>query len=99
MLSSRMRADLSVYLEAITRDADARKGAHQDRQRVARARLAYQSARAALAAHVDAHGATASEMIRGPQMELGLNRPTLVPVPGTTRHGRESAIRARRASA
>ena len=65
MLGSRMRADLSVYLETITGAADARKEARQDHQRVTRARLAYEAARTALAAHVDAHDAAATGMKLG----------------------------------
>jgi hypothetical protein len=90
MLCARMRADLSVYLETITQDADARKGMRHDRQRVARARIAYQAARTALAAHVEAHDATATTVQSGPQT---------LPGGGTSRHGRESGMRARRASA
>lgn len=57
MLAARMRADLAVYVETITRDSNVRKDAHHGHQPVARARLAYQGARNTLVGHVASHDA------------------------------------------
>jgi hypothetical protein len=66
MLCDRMRADLAVYLEAITHDGIARKGPRHHHQRVSRARLAYQAARSAFAGHVETHDVTAKRVPIGP---------------------------------
>jgi hypothetical protein len=96
MLCDRMRADLAVYLEAITHDGIARKGPRHDHQRVSRARLAYQAARTALVAHLEAHDVT---MPSGAQLPLGETRPSLLSLPERSGPSRESGMRARRASA
>ncbi len=55
--AARVRADLAVYVETITRDSKARKEARHGHQRVARARLAYQGARNTMVVHVASHDA------------------------------------------
>jgi hypothetical protein len=75
MLDSRMRADLAVYVETITRDVDVRKGTHREHSGVARARLAYQRARNALAAHVAFHDASLSIDGPVPYSALARNQP------------------------